>query len=158
MTNPLGSSHLSYDPIRQTLFGVVRLDIEESRGSNTICLEDLALRSNAVEICLEEPVYKKINKTSSYSLTVGLRTYRLKYGKNRIGRFDDNDIVIEDIMVSRRHCCIVVHSDEQMEIFDTASKNGTRVNSKKIEKCWLNLNDEIVLAKNYVLLLSALAE
>jgi len=158
MREPLASCHLFSEPARQALFRVVRSDIEHSRGSNTINLEDLAIRSNVGEICLEEPIYKGFNRNSSYSLTIGLKTYRLKYGKNRIGRFDDNDIVIDNIMVSRRHCCIVVHSDERMEIFDTASKNGTMVNSRKIEKYWLKPGDEITLAKNYVLLLSSLAE
>jgi len=158
MGEPLGSCHLFPEAARQALFRAVRSDIEYSRGSNTICLEDLAIRSNVGEICLEEPVYKGFNRNSSYSLTIGLKTYRLKYGKNRIGRFEDNDIVIDNIMVSRRHCCVVVHSDERMEIFDTASKNGTRVNGHKIEKYWLKPGDEITLARNYVLILSDLSE
>lgn len=158
MNQPLESCHLFAEPARQALFRVVRSDIEHSRGSNTISLEDLAIRSKAGEICLEEPIYKGINRDSSYSLTIGLETYRLKYGKNRIGRFDDNDIVVANIMVSRRHCCIVVHSDERMEIYDTASKNGIRINGQRIEKCWLTPGDEITLARNYVLLLSGLAE
>jgi pSer/pThr/pTyr-binding forkhead associated (FHA) protein len=45
-----------------------------------------------------------------------------------------------------------------MEIFDTASKNGTMVNGSRIEKCCLNVGDEITLARNYVLMLSDLAE
>lgn len=158
MREPLGSCHLFPEPARHALFRVVRSDIEHSRGSNTINLEDLRVNSNAGEICVEEPIYKGFNRNSSYSLTIGLNTYRLKYGKNRIGRFDDNDIVIDNIMVSRRHCCIVVHSDERMEIFDTASKNGTRVNGQRIEKYWLKPGDEITLARDYVLMLSDLAE
>ena len=158
MGEPLGSCHLFLEPARQALFRVVRSDIEDSRGSSTMYLEDLRVNSSAGEICLEEPIYREIGRDSSYFVTVGLETYRLKYGKNRIGRFSDNDIVVEHIMVSRRHCCIVVHSDEQMEIFDTASKNGTKVNGQKIEKCWLKAGDEITLARHYILMLSGLAE
>lgn len=158
MGEPLGSCHLFLEPARQALFRVVRSDIEDSRGSSTMYLEDLRVNSNAGEICLEEPIYREMGRDSSYFVTIGLETYRLKYGKNRIGRFSDNDIVVEHIMVSRRHCCIVVHSDERMEIFDTASKNGTSVNGEKIEKCWLNSGDEITLARHYILMLSGLAE
>lgn len=156
MKEPLASSHLFAEPARQALFHVVRSEIEGSRGNNTISLEYLDATSNAAEVCLEDPIYKGLNKDSSYSLTIGLSTYRLKYGKNCIGRFEDNDIVIDNMRVSRRHCCIVVHSDERMEIFDTASKNGTRVNGQKIQKCWLNQGDEVVLAKTYVLLISSI--
>jgi len=156
MREPLGSCHLFSEPARQALFQVVRFDIDNSRGSNTICLEDLAVKSKAGEICLEEPIYGGLSKNSSYSLTIGLKTYHLKYGKNRIGRFEDNDILVDNIRVSRRHCCIVVHSDERMEIYDTASKNGTKVNGEKIERCWLKAGDEITLAKSYVLMVSSL--
>jgi len=156
MREPLNSCHLFPEPARQALFRVVRSDIEHSRGSNTINLEGLRVKSNAGEICLEEPIYREFGRDSSYFVTIGLETYRLKYGKNRIGRYEDNDITVDNIMVSRRHCCIVVHSDERMEIFDTASKNGTKVNGERIEKCWLRPGDEITLAKVYVLMLSGL--
>jgi hypothetical protein len=156
MRELLGSCHLSLEPARQALFKVVRSDIESSRGTNTINLEDLEIKSKAGEVCLEDPIYKEFGTStdSSYFITVGLETYRLKYGKNRIGRFEDNDIVIDDPSISRRHCCIVVHSDERMEIFDTASRNGTRVNSQKITKHWLKPGDQVTLAKKYVLMIS----
>ena len=157
MRELLGSCHLSLEPARQAFFKVVRSDIESSRGTNTINLEDLKIKSNAGEVCLEDPIYKEYGSSttdSSYFITVGLETYPLKYGKNRIGRFEDNDIVVDDPSISRRHCCIVVHSDEQMEIFDTASRNGTRVNGQKIVKRWLKAGDQITLARKYVLMVS----
>src|SRR5262245_1721595 len=36
--------------------------------------------------------------------------YTLKVGLNTIGKFDSNDIVLDEISVSRRHCCILVHA------------------------------------------------
>ena len=56
----------------------------------------------------------------------------LKVGLNSIGRLPDNDVVIDDATVSRRHCAIVVHSDLTIEVHDVASKNGTTVNGSKI--------------------------
>ena len=50
-----------------------------------------------------------------------------------IGRLPDNDVVIRDECVSRRHCAVVVHSDLRCELHDVASKNGTLLNGKKIE-------------------------
>ena len=59
--------------------------------------------------------------------------YPLKPGLNTVGRSAENDVVVRDGYVSRRHCAILVHSDLRCEIFDTASKNGTFVNGPKID-------------------------
>lgn len=59
--------------------------------------------------------------------------YALKPGLNSVGRMPDNDIVIADGSVSRRHCAIVVHATRGAEIHDTASKNGTFLNGKRIQ-------------------------
>lgn len=56
----------------------------------------------------------------------------LKIGLNTIGRLPDNDVVIADPHVSRRHCTIVVHASQVCELHDTASKNGLLVNGQKI--------------------------
>jgi predicted component of type VI protein secretion system len=56
----------------------------------------------------------------------------LKMGLNTIGRMEDNDVPIVDGSVSRRHCAIVVHATSGCELHDTASKNGTFVNGKRI--------------------------
>lgn len=153
--NPLNSYHLFIDRAREALFEVVCSDIEASRGENTIALESLGNVTSSKEICSLEDNFDKLGENSGYSLAIGLKTYSLKYGKNCIGRFEDNDIVIDYKVISRRHCCIVVHSDETMEIFDTASKNGIRVNGRKIQKCKLKSGDEITLARSYTLIISA---
>jgi pSer/pThr/pTyr-binding forkhead associated (FHA) protein len=56
----------------------------------------------------------------------------LKIGLNTIGRLPDNDVVVADPHVSRRHCTIVVHADQCCELHDTASKNGILVNGVRI--------------------------
>jgi FHA domain len=58
--------------------------------------------------------------------------YPLKVGLNTVGRAPDNDVVIHDAYVSRRHCAILVHAGDICEVHDTASKNGTYVNGRKI--------------------------
>jgi hypothetical protein len=60
-------------------------------------------------------------------------TYRLVVGLNTIGRFPNNDIVFEDLDVSRRHCVILVHADGRCELHDTASRNGTYVNGRRLQ-------------------------
>src|SRR5439155_18270718 len=58
--------------------------------------------------------------------------YPLKIGLNTVGRSPDNDVVIQDGFVSRRHCAILVHASKGAELYDTASKNGTFLNGQKL--------------------------
>ncbi len=59
--------------------------------------------------------------------------FALKVGLNSVGRLPDNDVIIPDGSVSRRHCAIVVHAGDGCELHDTASKNGTFLNGKRIQ-------------------------
>jgi hypothetical protein len=60
-------------------------------------------------------------------------TYPLKAGLNTLGRAPDNDVVVPDEFISRRHCTIVIHlHNGQCEVHDTASKNGTFLNGLKL--------------------------
>jgi hypothetical protein len=58
--------------------------------------------------------------------------YPLRTGLNTIGRLPTNDIVFEEIEVSRRHCAILVHAWGGCELHDTASRNGTFVNGRRV--------------------------
>jgi pSer/pThr/pTyr-binding forkhead associated (FHA) protein len=58
--------------------------------------------------------------------------YPLKVGINTVGRSPDNDVVVQDCYISRRHCAILVHAGNVCELHDTASKNGTFVNGQRI--------------------------
>jgi pSer/pThr/pTyr-binding forkhead associated (FHA) protein len=70
--------------------------------------------------------------------------YPLKVGLNTVGRSPDNDVVIQDGYVSRRHCAILVHAGRIAELHDTASKNGTYLNGNKLSgPTRLNSGDEI---------------
>ena len=60
--------------------------------------------------------------------------YPLKVGVNTIGRSADNDIVVPEKYISRRHCAILVHLEKGCELHDTASKNGVFLNSEKLEQ------------------------
>jgi pSer/pThr/pTyr-binding forkhead associated (FHA) protein len=58
----------------------------------------------------------------------------LHFGLNTIGRMHDNDVVLSEEYISRRHCTIVVHHNGECELYDVASKNGTFVNDQRIDK------------------------
>lgn len=59
-----------------------------------------------------------------------------------IGREADNDLVLNDSLVSRRHARIVIESN-QLVIYDLGSMNGTRVNGQRIQRQPLNEGDLI---------------
>jgi len=68
----------------------------------------------------------------SYALMDKDAVYHLKIGINSIGRLPDNDVVLEDAFVSRRHCAVLVHAGSGCEVHDVASKNGTFLNGAKL--------------------------
>jgi len=83
--------------------------------------------------------------------------YPLKVGLNTIGRMPDNDVVIDDGYISRRHCAILVHTNDHCELQDVASKNGTFVNNQKINgPTRLNAGDEIRLCTCNLMFVSRL--
>ena len=58
--------------------------------------------------------------------------YPLKTGLNSVGRMPDNDVVVSDGSVSRRHCAILVHSGDGCELHDTALEEADFLNGKRI--------------------------
>jgi hypothetical protein len=60
--------------------------------------------------------------------------FLLKTGLNTIGRLRNNDIVLEENWISRRHCVILVHARGGCELHDTASLNGTWVNGQRVQQ------------------------
>lgn len=57
--------------------------------------------------------------------------YKIKPGKNTLGRQLDNDVVISDESASRRHAEIY-SEDEQLVLYDLQSTNGTFVNRERL--------------------------
>lgn len=67
-----------------------------------------------------------------YAIVDQDRVYPLKIGLNTIGRLPDNDVVLPDLHVSRRHCAILIHASDGCEVHDVASKNGTYLNGRRL--------------------------
>jgi hypothetical protein len=128
------SIHLEGNPRREA-FRQARARVEHQAGGHTLAGEvRLPLGSDAKNLRTLAPgdvPVKQANGTHCWLLDRG-KQIPLKVGLNSIGRLPDNDVVIDDATVSRRHCAIVVHSDMTIEVHDVASKNGTTVNGAKI--------------------------
>lgn len=63
-----------------------------------------------------------------------------------VGRGADNDIVLTDFSVSRKHCRIFLKG-EKYHIEDAGSRNGTMINGKPVKKRALKPGDEISLGR-----------
>lgn len=128
------SVHLEGQP-RLGAFRAAREAVERACGSQTLAGEPLAsddaLRAPTVFAEHAPPANPLARQFAAY-LKDGSNVYPLHIGMNSVGRLPDNDVVVRDECVSRRHCAIVVHSNFTCELHDVASKNGTLLNGKKI--------------------------
>lgn len=74
-------------------------------------------------------------------------TFPLPCGKIRLGAAKDNDIVLDDPTVSRKHACLEV-TEQECRVTDTQSTNGTFVNGERISRsCILTSGDQIYFGK-----------
>ena len=67
-----------------------------------------------------------------------------------IGRSSDNDVVLDDVTVSRKHANIR-RSGERFELIDLGSLNGTYVNNNSIDRATLSSGDEVQFGKFHML-------
>ena len=67
-----------------------------------------------------------------------------------IGRSGDNDVLLDDVTVSRKHANIR-RAGERFELIDLGSLNGTYVNNNSIARATLNSGDEIQFGKFHML-------
>ena len=137
MSDPrLHSLHLEGQPRREQ-FRAARQAIQAACGSHTLAgdlrmlVPDERLDAPTVAAPPEGFLQGPAGRFTFY-LKDGGNVYPLHLGLNSVGRLPDNDVVIRDECVSRRHCAILVHSDLRCELHDVASKNGTLLNGKKI--------------------------
>ena len=72
------------------------------------------------------------------------REYPLHFGDNSIGRGVDNDVILADIAVSRKHT-IVCWENGQFILRDLGSGNGTLYNGKRVDNHLLRDGDQLEL-------------
>jgi len=61
-----------------------------------------------------------------------------------IGRHPECDVRIDLPTLSRRHCCLALAYD-RVVIRDLGSRNGLRVNGRRVEEARLNPGDEVAI-------------
>lgn len=63
-----------------------------------------------------------------------------------IGRIPDNDIVLDDVTVSRRHAVLANESGKWI-VRDLRSLNGTYLNHARVDEAVINHGDELQVGK-----------
>jgi len=76
--------------------------------------------------------------------------FLLNSPETSIGRSGENDILLDDVTVSRKHANIR-RASERFELIDLGSLNGTYVNNNSIARATLNTGDEIQFGKFHML-------
>lgn len=70
-------------------------------------------------------------------------TFRLRSGAVKtVGRAPRADFVVDAALVSRLHCRITA-GDDNLEVVDLSSTNGTFVNDKRVKKAHLSNGDRL---------------
>jgi hypothetical protein len=137
MSDPrLHSLHLEGQP-RRDQFRAARQAIQAACGNHTLAGDIRILGDGPIDaatMAAPPPGTPSPAGTGRFTfyLKDGTNVYLLHMGLNSVGRLPDNDVVIRDECVSRRHCAVVIHHDFRCELHDVASKNGTVLNGKKI--------------------------
>jgi pSer/pThr/pTyr-binding forkhead associated (FHA) protein len=150
----LNSIHL--EPFRREAFRRARDMLLHARGNETIraeSLEDLEISRDQTGFAIQKD--NPLPVGVQYYLQDKDAIYPLKIGVNTIGRMPDNDVVIEDGHVSRRHCAVLVHARNDCELYDVASKNGTFVNGQRLSgSVRLKSGDEIRMCDHPIIFVS----
>ena len=125
------SVHLEGLPRRDD-FRAARAKLHQACGQFTLMGDLAELPADDPGDGLTATISPGEQKAAGYWLQDGDHVHSLAVGVNSVGRLPDNQVVLRDEHVSRRHCAIVVHRDGRCEVHDVASKNGTLVNGRKI--------------------------
>lgn len=93
----------------------------------------------------EEASHANLTRSRAFLILHDRRHVLLTQPVVSIGRSLENDIVIEDRRVSRRHAQLRRRYDRYV-LYDLGSQGGTRVNGHIVEECVLHSGDVISLA------------
>jgi len=76
-------------------------------------------------------------------------TFALTAGDLTIGRDGENEIVLAENTVSRRHARVLRDGQGQFSLTDLGSANGVYVNGMRVQRAILDMGDEIKIGDNY---------
>ena len=126
----LDGHHLSVS--RYDLYDAAVDELLDARGPITAAVDLLVRRPANGRGIRAEPLppggtYALVNLADGYR-------HVLRVGINALGRAPENDLVLPVTCISRRHCVVLVHATGGCEVYDTASRNGTYVNRRRVTR------------------------
>jgi pSer/pThr/pTyr-binding forkhead associated (FHA) protein len=81
--------------------------------------------------------------------------YELTDEVTKVGRQPSNDVVLDDVTVSRHHALFTKTASGRVTVRDLNSLNGTYVNGSRIEEAALLTNDQVQIGKFKLTFLAA---
>ncbi len=96
------------------------------------------------------PVRTEHSDVNAYLLVSSDRSFRLDKDIINIGRYRDNDIILDDPYVSRHHLQLRKRFGKYM-LFDVHSQAGTFVNNVRVREHQLQAGDVILLGKSQLI-------
>lgn len=148
----LNSVHLN--SVRRDDFRHAREALLGSRGEQTRRAEEESAGTDDAHTVLDH-LESRLAPDQEFALLDRDAVYPLKVGINTIGRMPDNDVVLADPYVSRRHCAVLVHASSGCELHDIASKNGTYINGRLLKgPTRLASGDEIRMSDHQLVFVS----
>ncbi|KAJ2994947.1 hypothetical protein HDV02_001176 [Globomyces sp. JEL0801] len=115
-------------------------------SNQKIIFQTTPRRSSISNISLDDINDAKLIYNTSYG---GKMEFSLSKDEISLGRREDNDIVLSDVKISKRHALIVKNNNIH-HLIDTKSSNGVRLNDNLIEpnrQYALKHNDEIMIGQ-----------
>lgn len=107
---------------------------EESEAAVNVTVPEIKVGDYAPEPVIETEPSKEIF-TAEFSLNGEQKQFQLEFiqGRRRsVGRNKQNDLMIDDNSVSKIHAALVFNKENQFQIADTGSTNGTFINGQRI--------------------------
>jgi pSer/pThr/pTyr-binding forkhead associated (FHA) protein len=138
----LSGSHL--DVARHDQYDAAIDEMVDARGPSTSAADPLVRLSALPTAPVRRESPPPGGRYTLVSLADG-RRHPLRVGMNAVGRYPENDLVLEPLVVSRRHCVVLVHASGGCEVYDTASTNGTWVNQRRVGRVDLLPGDVLIL-------------
>ncbi|MGI9056894.1 MAG: FHA domain-containing protein [Pyrinomonadaceae bacterium] len=107
---------------------------EELEAAVNVTVPEIKVGDYAPEPFIETELAKEVF-TAEFSLNGKTKQVQLEFttGRRRsVGRNRQNDLTIDDTSVSKIHAALVLNKENQFQIADTGSTNGTFINGQRI--------------------------
>lgn len=140
----LGDERVPYNPLdllvnQLHLAGIVRLDQQH-----------LAVRNRIYERVFDSRWVAAVKPIAELEKPDGRRV-RVK-STCSLGRTDNNDVVLPEVMVSRRHALIQKQGQDELWLVDLGSRNGTFLNGSRVLRPTLLRDRDQIMIGRYLLL------